>query len=101
VNQEQATVDFARSIIDRARELGVRAKLDNDNETVGKKIRNAEAWKVPYSVVIGQKEIESGELTPRIRKDMEVSETHAARTIEELLVTIVHETKSRVNKTSL
>lgn len=101
VNQEQATVDFAQSIIDRARELKVRAVLDNDNETVGKKIRNAESWKVPYTVVIGQKEIESGELVPRVRKDMEVSEVHDPRTVEELLVTIVHEAKARVNKTSM
>lgn len=101
VNQEQATVDFAETIAVRARELGVRVRVDNDNETVGKKIRNAEALKVPYTVVIGQKEIEGGELMPRIRKDLEVSETHDSRTIEELLVTIVHEAKNRVNKTSL
>jgi threonyl-tRNA synthetase len=101
VNQEQATVDFAESIAARGRELGVRVTVDNNNETVGKKIRSAESMKVPYSVVIGQKEIEGGELTPRIRKDMEVSEKHDPRTVEELLVTIVHETKARVNKTSL
>ena len=101
VNQEDATAAFAESIATRGRELGVRVTVDNDNETVGKKIRNAEVWKVPYTVVIGQKEIESGELVPRVRKDMEVSEQHDSRTIEELLVTIVHETKSRINKTSM
>jgi threonyl-tRNA synthetase len=101
VNQEPATVEFAESIAARGRELGVRVTVDNNNETVGKKIRSAESMKVPYSVVIGQKEIEGGELVPRIRKDMEVSEKHDPRTVEELLVTIVHETKARVNKTSL
>jgi threonyl-tRNA synthetase len=101
VNQEEPVVKFAEDMVTRAKELGLRVTFDNDNESVGKKIRNAELMKVPYTVVIGQKEIETGELTPRIRKDMEVSEQHEAYTVDEFLKTVVHEAKSRVNKTSL
>ncbi len=101
LNQDQAIQDFAHNLAAQAKQLGVRAFVDDDNESVGKKIRNSEVMKVPYSVVIGQKEIESGELTPRVRKDIEVSAEHASRTAEELLKTIAHEAKSRVNKTSL
>jgi threonyl-tRNA synthetase len=101
VNQEAATTAFAAKIREQAKELGLRLYVDNDNESVGKKIRNVEMMKVPYSVVIGQKEIETGEVVPRVRKDIEVSPEHEARTIEEFLKTVAHETKSRVNKTSL
>lgn len=101
VNQEDATVQFAQGIERQAKELGVRLVVDNSNESVGKKIRAAELIKVPYTVVIGQKEMESGELTPRIRKDLEVSAEPRSYSAEELLKTIVNEAKSRVSKTSL
>lgn len=101
VNQEEPTVTFAKQVADQAKALGLRLVVDNDNESVGKKIRNAEVMKVPYSVVIGQKEIEQGEVTPRIRKDIAVSDNAATYTVEEFLKTVAHEAKSRVSKTSL
>lgn len=101
VNQEKDTVKFANEILEYAQDLGLRATVDNDNESVGKKIRNAEVTKVPYSVVIGEKEIFSRELTPRVRKDLQIIEDHQSRTVEEFLKTIANETKMRVSKTSL
>ena len=50
--------------------MGIRIEVDNSNESVGKKIRSAEVMKVPVSIVIGEKEIETGQLTPRVRKDL-------------------------------
>jgi threonyl-tRNA synthetase len=35
---------------------GVRVELDNRNETIGKKIREAQLEKIPYSLIIGEKE---------------------------------------------
>lgn len=101
VNQEEPTVRFAEDMALRAKRLGLRITIDNDNESVGKKIRAAELGKVPYTVVVGQKEIETGEVLPRIRADLEVSAEHATRTTEEFLGTVAHEAKSRVSKTSL
>lgn len=101
VNQEERTVAFAEKVAERAKELGLRLTIDNSNESVGKKIRNAELMKVPYGVVVGDKEIEAGELMPRVRKDLEVSSDHEAHTVEEFLKTIAHDVKSRVSKTSL
>lgn len=101
VNQEPATLEFVEQVIDKAEKLGLRIVVDNDNESVGKKIRNAELMKVPYALVLGPKEVESGQVVPRIRKDIEVSPTHEPRTIEEFLKTVANEAKSRVNKTSL
>ena len=101
VNQEEATVAFANKVAEQAKALGLRLVVDNDNESVGKKIRNAEVMKVPYSVVIGEKEMETGEMMPRIRKDMAVAEHTASYTADEFLKTVAHEAKSRVSKTSL
>lgn len=101
VNQEDETVSFVNELADQAKRLGLRVKVDNDNESVGKKIRAAEVAKVPYSVVIGEKEIQTGEVTPRIRKDIAVSEQTASRTVDEFLKTVAHEAKARVSRTSL
>lgn len=100
VNQEEVTVSFAEDIRQQAKRLGLRATVDNANESVGKKIRAAELAKVPYTVVLGEKEVAGGEVLPRIRKDLEVQPA-VARTMEEFLNTVAHEAKSRVNKTSL
>jgi threonyl-tRNA synthetase len=101
VNQEKVTADFASAMVKQAVELGVRIHVDDSNESVGKKIRAAEMMKVPYAIVVGEKEVESGELMPRIRKDMEVSAQHTPKTVEEFLKTVAHESKSRVSKSSL
>lgn len=101
VNQEDKTVAFTAKIAEQAKELGLRLAVDNSNESVGKKIRAAEIMKVPYTVVIGEKEMESGELQPRIRKDMAVAEGEQAVTVDEFLKTVANEAKTRVSKTSL
>lgn len=101
LNQETAVVDYAQKIIDQGTEMGLRLTLDDTNESVGKKIRNAELMKVPYTLVIGGKEVESGKVIPRIRKDIEVQTEPQPVTIEEFLKTVAHEAKARVSKTSL
>jgi threonyl-tRNA synthetase len=101
VNQETVTVEFAEKIAMQARKLGLRLEIDNSNETVGKKIRAAELAKVPYTVVIGEKEIAGGEVVPRIRQDMAVREDAKTVGVEQFLKTVANEAKTRVHKTSL
>ena len=101
VNQEDETVRFANEILNQAKTLGLRVVLDNNNESVGKKIRSSEMMKVPYTVVLGEKEIRSGEVLPRVRSDMEVQREHKANKIDNFLKTVRNEAKSRVTKTSL
>lgn len=101
VNQEKETVDYAQTIVEMADKFGVRIKVDNDNESVGKKIKMSVKEKVPYVVVVGEKEIEKGKTTPRIRDDLIVSENETEYDIETIIKTIANEAKSRVNKTSL
>lgn len=101
VNQEDETVKFAESILEKAKGKGLRVTIDNDNESVGKKIRSAELMKVPYTLVIGEKEIKSGSVVPRIRKDIEVDESNQPIGIDEFFGTVANEAKGRVTKTSI
>ncbi len=101
VNQEDATLAFAEQISQQAAELNLRVTTDNTNESVGKKIRNAEIMKVPYTIVIGEKEIESGQVIPRVRKDMAVQPSHQAHKVDDFLKTVANEAKGRVSKSSL
>ena len=93
---------FVDNIAIQAREGGVRLSIDRSNESVGKKIRSAEVMKVPYSVVIGEKELESGRLTPRIRSDLAVKgRAEQSLPYENLLQSIANEAKARVQTSSL
>ncbi|MCA9346118.1 threonine--tRNA ligase [Candidatus Saccharibacteria bacterium] len=100
VNQEDSTLEFVEKLRESAVNLGLRITVDNDNESVGKKIRNAEKDKVPYMLVVGQKEVESGEVTPRIRADLQVEEPQS-RPYENFFKSVANEAKSRVSKSSL
>jgi len=99
VNQTDKIIDFTNDIAEKARALGIRVECDNTNESVGKKIRNAEVMKVPYTIVIGEKELESGSTVPRVRGDLLDEETVSV-SIDKLMSTIVEETAQRA-KTSL
>lgn len=70
LNDEEPVVKLAQEVAAKAKQLGVRATLDDSNESVAKKIRDAEVMKIPYTVVIGPKEVESGQLSPRVRSDL-------------------------------
>ena len=59
--------DYAKKIADELKALNVRVDFDNSDEGMGKKIRAGKVNKVPYMLVIGDKEIESGELALEIR----------------------------------
>jgi threonyl-tRNA synthetase len=56
---------YAKSIHETLLLSGIRAELDLRNEKIGKKIREAEIGKIPYMIIIGQKELESGQLSLR------------------------------------
>ena len=59
--------NYAKEIADELKTIDVRVDLDNSDEGMGKEIHAGKVNKVPYMLVIGDKEIESGELTLEIR----------------------------------
>ncbi len=59
--------EYAQKVTDELKSKGVRVELDNNTESMQKKIRNAEKQKVPYMLVVGDKEQESGSVAVRAR----------------------------------
>lgn len=57
--------DYARSVHDEMKSQGIRVHIDDRNEKMGYKIRDAQMRKVPYQVVIGDKEIAENEVNVR------------------------------------
>lgn len=67
-------VDSAKAISDKLYSYGIRTELDTRSETVGYKIRSAQLEKVPYMIVIGDKEAESGVVSVRRRGEGVIGE---------------------------
>lgn len=59
--------DYAKKVATELRAVNIRVDLDDSDEGMGKKIRAGKVNKIPYMLVIGDKEIESGELALEIR----------------------------------
>jgi threonyl-tRNA synthetase len=84
-------LEHARELATRLRDAGLRAVVDESGETVGKKVRAAQLAKTPYVLVIGDKEIESGDLTVRDRAGTEARGV----AFEEFARALVEEASSR------
>jgi len=60
--------EYARSVAETLRAAGVRASVDDRNEKLGYKIREAQVQKVPYMLVVGDKEVAAGNVSLRHRQ---------------------------------
>ena len=65
-------VDYAKKVKEILLSQNIRVKLDDRNEKIGYKIREAQLEKVPYMLVIGDKEIESEAVAVRSRKEGDI-----------------------------
>ena len=54
------------------KEKGLRVEIDSKNEKIGYKIRETQLEKIPYMLIVGQKEEEKGEVSVRSRKDGDI-----------------------------
>ena len=84
-------LDYAYAVKAKLDAVGMRVEVDSRNETIGKKIREAQLEKVPYMAVIGQKEIDSGTLAIRSRKDGELG----AMSVEDFIDKALKEIESK------
>ncbi len=57
--------DYARKVADELSEHDIRAIVDDRNEKIGKKIRDNELRRIPYMLIVGEKEAENGEISVR------------------------------------
>jgi threonyl-tRNA synthetase len=56
---------YAKEVTDELRKYDIRCKLDNRNERLGLKIREAQTSKIPFQIVIGDAEVENKNITIR------------------------------------
>jgi threonyl-tRNA synthetase len=84
-------VGAAEDLAERLREAGLRPVVDDAKETVGKKVREAQVMKVPYTLVVGDREVESGRLTVRFRDGSET----AGVTLETFIERLTEEVRTR------
>ena len=61
--------DYCEKLADALEERGFRAEVDYRNEKIGRKIRDAQVEKVPYMVVVGDRDMENGTVSPRHRSE--------------------------------
>lgn len=65
-------VEYAKKLADKMFDLGLRVHLDDRNEKLGYKIREAQVQKVPYTLVVGDKEMEEGTVNVRRRGEGDI-----------------------------
>jgi len=84
-------IDYANDVRGKLRAAGVRVEIDERSEKIGKKIREAELSRVPYMLVIGEKEVNEGKVAIRRQGKGDAG----TQTIEEFINTITAEIKNR------
>jgi len=62
-------IEYAREVVNKLKDLNIRAHLDDRNEKIGYKIREAQVNKTPYMIVIGDKEVSANTVGVRHRKE--------------------------------
>lgn len=87
----ERTYDDAKKCVDQLRYAGIRAEADVRNEKIGYKIREAQLEKVPYMIIIGDKEKENGVVAVRSRKDGDIG----TMTLEEFIARINQEVNEK------
>lgn len=63
--------DYAYEVLKKLKDAGIRAEIDNRNEKIGYRIREAQLSKVPYMVIVGANEQENATISVRSRKEAE------------------------------
>ena len=85
--------EYAEKVAEALREMDVDVEIDRRNEKVGYKIREAQMEKVPYMLVLGDKELEAGAVAVRSRREGDLG----AMPLEDFVARIAEEIRKRVN----
>ncbi len=89
-------MEYAKTVRDKLDEAGIRVELDTRSEKIGYKIREAQTAKIPYMLIVGQKEEEEGTVSVRSR----AAGDEGARTLEAFLADIQKEIQTKENRSA-
>ncbi len=85
-------IAYAEEVLAELKENDIRVELDESNETLGKKIRNAKTQKIPYLIVLGDKEMEEKMITIEKRG---VEEKGIKTSLADFITSLISEIKAR------
>ncbi|NLX43856.1 MAG: threonine--tRNA ligase, partial [Chloroflexi bacterium] len=86
-------VPFARQVLERLKAAGLRVEMDDGGDRMNAKIRNAQLQKIPYMLVIGDREAETDSVSVRLR----TNENLGAMTVDAFLERITGVVDRREN----
>lgn len=84
-------LDYAKGLLSKLEEAKIRASIDDRSEKMGYKIRQAQLEKIPYMLVVGDKEVEEGTVSVRSRKDGDIGKMSS----DELVSKLTEEIKTK------
>ena len=88
------SIDYAKSLADKLTYAGIRVECDFRSEKIGRKIRDAQLEKIPYMLVLGDREVENGSTVSVRERNGENYEMST----DEFIAKIVFEDKNKVIK---
>ncbi len=91
MNIADSNLDYAVEVKNKLADAGFRVELDDRNEKIGKKIREAQLQKIPYMIVVGDKERDDKVVALRHRKEGDLG----VMSIEELIAKLQQESDSK------
>jgi len=74
--------DYATNVVDELKKAGIRAEIDLASGRMNAKIRNAQLQKIPYMLVVGEREMESKTVSLRLRTEEDLGACSLAKVIE-------------------
>lgn len=84
--------EYAQQVFEKLQETGIRAELDSRSEKVGYKIREGQLQKIPYLLIVGDKEVEQNTVAVRHRKQGDLG----AVPLDDFMARIITEIKEKV-----
>ena len=87
-------MDYAQNVLNKLTEAGIRAEVDTRAEKIGYKIREAQTAKIPYILVVGQKEEEENTVSVRSR----AAGDEGARSLDTFIADILKEIETKENR---
>ncbi len=84
-------LEYAKDVLQKLKKADIRVEIDDRSEKIGRKIRDTEIMKVPYMLVIGEKEVSEGKVSVRRQGKGDLG----AKEVGEFVAEVVAEVKER------
>ncbi|WP_027626870.1 threonine--tRNA ligase [Clostridium lundense] len=94
MNITDAQKDYVKEVANKLKANGIRVEIDERNEKIGYKIREAQLQKIPYMIIVGDKEMNENKIALRTRKGGDLG----AMSLDEFISKVTEEVKDRVRE---